>query len=244
MRRMLLTAAMILLLATTAAAARYDLELDPDLANAQFGTLVREAGMVAAYRAVAPAEPAGLTGFDIGISASAVRIDSELWNLALRDNDAPDYLAVPRIQVRKGLPFGIDVGASYATVVDSDIELFGAEVQYALLEGSTVTPALVVRGSYSTLRGVDELDLETYAADASISKGIAMFTPYAGIGVVRIEGEYKGDETDLQNRLTKQTFNEVRYFGGVQISLALLRLTLDAEYSRFPIYSAKISLGW
>ncbi len=244
MKRMFMALALVLFLAEPAMAAQYDLRFNEGLLNNQFGTIVREAGMLAAYRAVAPAEPAGLLGFDVGISASFVEIDSAIWNQAVRSQDAPSYLTFPRLQVRKGLPFNLDIGASYATVVDSDIELFGAEVQWAPLEGSAITPALAIRGSYSTLVGVDELDLKTYAIDAVVSKGLAMFTPYVGAGLVRIEGKYDGDNATLQQNLRKQTFDEVRFFGGLQTSLALLRLTLDVEYSRMPVYSAKISLGW
>ena len=43
-----------------------------------------------AYRALAPAEPAGVTGFDIGVAASFVKIDSGLWDLAM-DSATTDF---------------------------------------------------------------------------------------------------------------------------------------------------------
>jgi hypothetical protein len=242
MKRIALTLLVTLLATGTAFAAKYDLNFAADFANDQFKSFAREAGAMAAYRGVAPAEPQGLTGFDIGVEASFVDVDSSVWAKAI--NDTPSYLVVPRLHVRKGLPFNIDVGAMYAQVPDSNIALWGGELQVALLEGGTATPALALRGSYSSLSGVDDLDLQTYAADAVLSKGFLMFTPYIGAGVVQIEAEYTGNNPTLQDNLHDQSLTEARYFAGVQASLALLRLTGEIEYLERPIYTVKVSLGW
>ena len=245
MKRIVLTLLVTLLATGTAFAAKYDLNFAAGFANDQFKSFAREAGAMAAYRGVAPAEPQGLTGFDIGVEASFVDIDSSVWNEVLTETtDPPSYLVVPRLHVRKGLPFNIDVGAMYAQVPDSNITLWGGEVQLALLEGTTATPALALRGSYSSLEGVDDLDLQTYAADAVLSKGFLMFTPYIGAGVVQIEAEYTGNNSTLQNELQDQSLTEARYFAGVQASMALLRLTGEIEYLERPIYTVKLSLGW
>jgi hypothetical protein len=245
MKRIVLTLLVTLLATGTAFAAKYDLKFATDFANDQFKSFAREAGAMAAYRGVAPAEPQGLTGFDIGVEASFVDIDSSVWNEVLTETtDPPSYLVVPRLHLRKGLPFNIDVGAMYAQVPDSNITLWGGELQVALLEGTTATPALALRGSYSSLEGVDDLDLQTYAADAVLSKGFLMFTPYIGAGVVQIEAEYTGNISTLQNELQDQSLTEARYFAGVQASMALLRLTGEIEYLERPIYTVKLSLGW
>jgi hypothetical protein len=245
MKRIVLTLLVTLLATGTAFAAKYDLNFAAGFANDQFKSFAREAGAMAAYRGVAPAEPQGLTGFDIGVEASFVDIDSSVWNEVLTETtDPPTYLVVPRLHVRKGLPFNIDVGAMYAQVPDSNITLWGGELQVALLEGTTATPALALRGSYSSLEGVDDLDLQTYAADAVLSKGFLMFTPYIGAGVVQIEAEYTGNNSTLQANLQDQSLTEARYFAGVQASMALLRLTGEIEYLERPIYTVKLSLGW
>lgn len=248
MKRLLVAMLLVGLLAGNAFAAKYDLEIPGNLANDTFGTIVREAGMLAAYRGVAPGEPQGITGFDIGVEASFIEVDTGKWSQVL-GGETTDYLAIPRLHVRKGLPFGLDIGLSYAKVVDSNIELLGGEIQWALLDGTAATPALAFRGSYSTLLGVDDLDLKTMAADAILSKGFLMFTPYIGAGAVRIEGKYDGAEPSLTNPnlptyLADQKMTETRFFGGVQVAMALLRLTAEAEFSEVPVYTAKLSLGW
>lgn len=243
MKRILAGLVLVGLLVSPALAAKYDFEIPTGLANDVFQDVVSEAGVLVAYRGVAPAEPQGLTGFDIGVEVSAIKLDSDKWDQVL-DGDAPSYVGVPKLHVRKGLPFGIDIGASYAALPASNIKILGGELQYAILDGSAATPALALRGHYSKLNGVDDLDLKAYGADAVVSKGFLMFTPYAGAGVLKVEGEYAGTDPILQLQLQDQDETQYRVFGGVQVAIALLRLTVDAEFSEVPVYTAKLSLGW
>jgi hypothetical protein len=244
MKRSIMAVFMILLLAGPAMAAKYDLIFPSTLTDASFKDFVREGGAVAAYRGIAPADPEGLTGFDLGVGASFVDINSSVWNPIVKNGSAPSYLAVPSIHLRKGLPFNFDVGAAYSQIPNSNIKLIGAEVQWALLEGGVAEPAVALRGSYSKLLGVGDFDLHTLALDGVVSKGFAFFTPYVGVGLVRISGSYTGDDPTLKSVLNSHDFTEPRYFAGLQTSLGLVRLTLDAEYLKRPIYTAKVSLGW
>jgi hypothetical protein len=100
------------------------------LGQGEFRSLSKEAGAAIGYRNTAPAEPLGTTGFDAGVEVSAVDIksDSAYWRAAF-GNDAPSYLVLPKVRVRKGLPFGIDVGAMYSFLPDSNVKLYGFEVR-------------------------------------------------------------------------------------------------------------------
>jgi hypothetical protein len=244
MKRLLIALFLLSICTVPAFAAKFDLAIPTDFANSQFKDLVKESGTLIAYRSVAPAEPGGLTGFDIGVEASFFKVDNALWDQVLDTDDVPTYLGVPKLHVRKGLPFDIDLGVSYAMVPNSNIKLIGGEIQYAIMDGSLALPALAVRGHYSTLLGVDDLDLETYGADAVVSKGFFFLTPYVGAGVLRSNGEYTGSNPTLKANLQDQSITTPRVFGGVQIAMALLRFTLDAEFSDIPVYTAKVSLGW
>jgi hypothetical protein len=244
MNRILTALLLVSLCAAPALAGKYDFAIPADLGNETFKSLIKEAGPVVAYRGVAPAEPAGLTGFDIGVETSFVKVDSDLWDLVLDSGDTPGYIGVPKVHVRKGLPFDIDLGVSYAMVPDSNIQVIGGEIQYAIMDGSVALPALALRGHYSTLLGVDDLDLTVYGGDLVLSKGFLFLTPYIGGGVLQTEGEYKGN-TSQSEPLADYRETTQRVFGGVQIAMALLRITLDAEYAdEVPVYTAKLSLGW
>lgn len=237
MKRLLSALVLVSLLAAPAFAGKYDLEITT--AN-KFNDVVKQAGAVIAYRGIAPAEPQGLTGFDIGVESSFFKVDENVWKEVV--SDVPTYLPVPKLHLRKGLPFGIDLGASYSMVPASNIKVIGGELQYAILDGGVALPALSVRGHYSTLLGVDDLDLKTYGADVVASKGVLFLTPYIGAGVMRTDGKYAGELVALQN--LDKSVTTPRVFGGVQIAVALLRLTLDAEFSDVPVYTAKASIGW
>lgn len=247
MKKQLITVLLVLFSCGSAMAAKYDFALDNTILNSEFSTIVREAGMLTAYRAVAPAEPGGITGFDFGLEFSAAEIDNA-WTKAFLNNDAPDYLGVFRLHARKGLPFNLDIGASYLYIPESDVQMLGGEVQWAILDGTAATPALALRGHYSTLLGTDEVDLTSYGADAVLSKGFAFLTPYVGAGVVQIDGKYAGNDPNLVQgglfELQDQSTTEYRGFAGCQITMALVRLTLEAEFSDMPVYTAKLSLGW
>jgi hypothetical protein len=243
MKRILTTLLLLSLCTAPAFAAKFDFAIPTGFGDSELNDMVKEAGTMIAYRGIAPAAPQGLTGFDVGVEASFFKVDTALWDKVL-NTDTPGYLPVPKLHVRKGLPFGIDLGASYAMLPASNIKVVAGEIQYAILDGSVALPALAVRGHYSTLLGVDDLDLKTYGADAVVSKGFLIFTPYAGVGVLRSAGKYAGNDPLLKANLKDQSATTPRIFGGVQMSMALLRLTLDAEFADMPIYTAKVSLGW
>ena len=224
-----------------------DINISPTIIQPEFKSLSKEAGAALAYRNMAPATPLGITGFDIGGEVSAMSIDknSTHWSKAFTNNDAPSYLLIPKIRVRKGLPFGIDVGAMYSYVPSSNIKLYGAELSKSILDGTMATPAVGVRATYTKLAGVNDLGLQTYGVDASISKGFLFITPYAGAGMMWINSEAKGNLKALVPALSKENISVPRVFGGLVISpLPLLGITVEAEYAVRPIYSLKAGVSF
>ncbi|ABQ28177.1 hypothetical protein [Geotalea uraniireducens] len=250
MRKQFFVALCLGLLFAGNAAAR-DINFITGLAQGEFKDLSKEAGAAIAYRNTAPAAPLGITGFDAGVEVSAVDIktgNQNYWEKAFGDK-APSFLYIPKIRVRKGLPFGIDVGAMYSYVPDSNIKIYGAEVSKAILEGSAATPALGVRATYTRLAGVNDLSLQTVGVDASISKGFLIFTPYAGVGGIWIDSEAKGalKAGTLPGGipLAEEKIWQPRGFAGIKITpLPLIGITAEAEYSARPIYSLKAAVNF
>jgi hypothetical protein len=189
-----------------------------------FKDLTADLGAALSYKAIRPAEPMGGLGFDIGFEVSSTKMESNALEQATTDN-APSELLVPKLHVSKGLPFGIDVGAFYTSVPDSNIGLIGGELSYAIFEGGTLSPAVSIRGTYSRLTGVDELDLTTKGLELSVSKGFAMFTPYAGIGQVWIDSQANTSSGLLEDEsLTKN-----KYFLGINFNLGLVNFAAETE---------------
>ena len=201
---MLSFAALSSLLVGSQQARATDLDDLQSLGQRQFQTLVENVGAATHYKAISSAEPLGVIGFDVAVELSVTEIDDEIFDIASGGSFELSRFLLPRIHVHKGLPFGVDLGAFYTAIPDTDFKALGAELKYAFLEGSTLTPAVAFRAHYSVIQGVDELDLTNAGLELSISKGFLMLTPYAGIGVVRTTGtpndvpELREESVDLE----------------------------------------------
>lgn len=210
------------------------------LSQEEFKSLSEEIGLALSYVPLSPAEPLGILGLDIGIGVTAanIREDRSYWTKITED--PPSQMILPKLQIQKGLPFGFDIGAVYAKVPQSNVSMVGGELKWAFISGNAVWPAVAIRGSYTRLLGVDDLDLETIGADLSISKGLAFVTPYAGIGQVWIKSEEK---TNILN-LEKESLSLTKGFIGVKISLLIINFVAQADFSKIPLYSGRINIGF
>jgi hypothetical protein len=192
-----------------------------------FRVLSEDLGASLSHKSVAPGEPLGLLGIDIGVEVTATDLQSSrVYQRATGSSDDMDYLLVPKLHVHKGLPLRLNVDAFYSTVPDSNIELFGGALGFSLLEGGVATPAVTVRATASKLSGVDGLDLDTQGVELTISKGFALLTPYAGIGRVHVTSEPTGVAASA---LRKESFDLDKIFAGLNINLGLLNFAFEAD---------------
>ena len=135
---------------------------------------------------------------------------------------------------------GIDAGAIFATVPGSNITLYGGEVKWAILKGTIVSPAVAVRGTYTALTGVDDIDMSTYGLDASVSKGFGPLTPYGGLGQVWIKSSENSDIVTLDDVSTSST----KLFLGAKLKILLLSLVFQADISDVNMYSARANISF
>ena len=236
-----ITFATVILMFLAQHAAAMDISIPETATQGAFKDFVKEAGYALSFNPMAPAAPLNITGFDISVEVVGTDIEDtkQYWEMFVDDKDVISILPVPRLHVQKGLPKNIDVGAIYASVPDSNISLWGLELKWAILEGSAATPAVAIRGSFSKLTGVDELDLNTMAADVLISKGFLMLTPYAGASVVKVSGKEKSDEVSLDS----ETATLFRLIGGVEFSpLPLLVINGELSMGEIMQYGLKVGL--
>ncbi len=215
-----------------------DIKLISGITQSEFESFVKEFGTASLFNPMTPAEPLGLTGFDISVEGIMTDInDSDAyWKKFFGGEEPYSYIPASRLHVQKGMPFGMDVGAMYVAIPGSNIKLWGLEAKYTFFEGNVITPALSTRLSYSSLLGVDDISLNTMSLDLLISKGFMTFTPYAGISLNKIDGNEQSDVVILNNVEETQT----RLLLGVQFSLMPL-LIIDGEVSfgEVPQYGLK-----
>ncbi|MGA7596187.1 MAG: hypothetical protein WCA64_13415 [Gallionella sp.] len=204
-----------------------------NLAQPAFKDFADDLGAALSYKPITPTAPLGITGFDIGLEATSTKIR----NLgAATNNSSSTNLVVPKLHVYKGLPLGFDIGAFYSAVPTTNIKFYGGELRYAILEGGMAVPAVGIRGALTKLTGVNQLDLNTKSLDVSISKGFAIFTPYAGVGTVWVDGTPNGI-----SGLTKVSDRENKVFAGGNLNFGVANVALEYDKTgSAPSYSAKL----
>ena len=194
-----------------------------NLTQQEFRLLAEDLGGAFSYHPQTPSEPLGITGFDVGAALSLSQIrNTTVWEKATTDS-VPSYVPVPTLRLDKGLPMGFDVGLMYATVPGSNVDLWGAQARWALLQGGIAEPAVGIRASYTKLSGVEQADLNTKGLDISISKGFAVLTPYGGIGRVWVDAE------PHVAGLQKEDFSLNRFFVGAGFKVVLFNMNAELD---------------
>ncbi|MGH8641704.1 MAG: hypothetical protein ACRET6_08325 [Burkholderiales bacterium] len=208
------------------------------LNQGQFRLLSEDLGGAFSYHPQTPAEPLGFPGLDIGVAVTGAKLKNrEIAELASSES-VESTILIPTVRANVGLPLRFDVGAMYAWVPDSDIRYYGGELRFAILRGDAATPAIGLRGSFTKVTGVDQLDLDTRGLDLSISKGFGPLTPYAGFGKVWVDSVPKGVPT-----LQKEEFDLNKVFVGLGMNFAGLNINLEADKTGdVPAYSLKLGL--
>lgn len=224
--RRILVSALLCLSAAPAFAGGPDFSVScavPGTCQSDFREVTKDITAVAGYKALGPAEATGITG--IGVDAYGAYSSTQnkaAWQNLTGTNVSG--VGVAGVAVQKGLPFGFDVGASYVAVPGTSARLWGVEVRYAILQGGVAEPAIAVRAAYTGSSGIDNFKFSTTSVDASISKGFAIVTPYAGAGWVRGKAD-----PDASTGLKDETVNRAKLFAGMRVSFVIFELTPEYE---------------
>jgi len=205
------------------------------LSQSEFRALSKDLGAALSYKPLTPTTPLGITGFDVGLAVTATKIEnSDLLQRAGAGNHST--LPVPSLRVNKGLPLDIDVGLMVGAVPGTNVRLYGGELRYAIVSGGAALPAIGIRGSYTKLTGVDQLDFDTKGVDLSISKGFLMFTPYGGIGKVWASSTPNGIPA-----LSKESLSLNKVFVGANLNFGLMNLAFEGDRTgKASSYGAKL----
>jgi len=247
MKRIVITMLFVFVIAVPALA-NTDITLPSGFSQDDFKGLSRDLGLAISYVPLATAEPLGgvLPHIDLGVEATSTSIDknASYWKAISNypgNSEIPSDLVMPKVHLQVGLPIvPIDLGIVYGEAPSTNIKFTGYEVKWSILQGSTVSPAVALRGAYTTLTGVTDLDISTKSADLSISKGFAMFTPYGGYGMVWIDSK----PTSPNNpSLTEETLNESKWFIGCKITFFyFINLVAEADFAKVNSYSARLNV--
>ena len=224
--------------AAAAPAWAQDIDRIQVLTQEEFRLLSEDLAGALSYRPLVPTTPLGTTGFDIGLALTLAKIaNTEVLERATSGN-APSTIPVPTLRAHKGLPLGFDIGLLYAQVPESNIKYYGGELRYAIFSGGVTMPAVGVRGNFTQVRGIDQMDFRTRGVDLSVSKGFVMATPYAGVGYVWAKSDPKGN-----GGLSHEDIGIGKFFVGIGINFVLTNFVIEADRTgQVSALSAKVGV--
>lgn len=235
---------LILLLASLAAVpVQASWEVSPDATLEDFQAFHSRFSSGAYFYPRHGAAPLGLIGFEVYADATYDEgFDDEPFNDTAIDGELRGgFLSVARIGARKGLPGGIDLGVSYGRALEGDVDLLSAEIQYAILKGGLVKPALSLRVTGSRSMGSQTYDLDQYGAEVLLSKGFAVLTPYVGAGIVYSRGTL--DRGPLLPGFEEEETRGVVY-GGLTLNLLLPKITVEIEKAEVVQGAVRVGIGF
>jgi hypothetical protein len=188
---------------------------------------------------LAPAEPLGLTGFELLLAAGGPQVDTDAhwWRSGVTGNTVGGTLVAPRVLVRKGLPFRLDVGAQGGSLLG--YRFWGGELRWAAMEGGSLSPALGVRVAYARLTGAP-LRLSSVQAQVEVSKGFAFLTPYAALGFRDARGTAAAGG---EGGSVHASDSRVTGVAGVRVSLLPFQLVGEVRQGRRRGYFVGLGVG-
>jgi hypothetical protein len=140
----------------------------------------------------AGAASAGARGFYVGLSTTTttLRSSQRYWSRGTVGGDpgqeynqhVDPFLVWNRLQVRKGLPFGFELGSSLGFGLHTSLWVLSAELKVALFEGFRsglgALPDVSLRGVTQALIGSSEVTLRENAFDVTLSKPFVLAQQY------------------------------------------------------------------
>lgn len=224
--------------------------------NDLVGDLLKTVGGAADHRAYMPATPLGmLLGFDIGIDGTYFPFPSSFTNALSQASgqtgaQLPSGLFLPKLNLHKGLPLGIDVGGSLMALSSGSTRVFSSyalDVKWAFFD-QPVLPTIAARLSYSSNK-IYFINTSALTLDAVASKDLLIVDPYVGLGLQRwmgsltVPGNIPQPPAGVSTDASGMNFHA---YVGAQLKLTVFRLTAQAEYSTagFTTFGGKLSFGF
>jgi hypothetical protein len=212
------------------------------------GSLVQTVALGADHRAYQSAAPLGaVIGLDLGVDLTSISAPAE-FQQAIQLAGAgtpPSAIPLPRLNIRKGFPFKLDVGFSYVAFQENS--LLGFDAQYALLKGGAASFAAALRGSY-TMADLFFMQTRTMKLDAVISKNFLLIEPYVGAGVIRYSGEVvvPTGQSLAPGISAEDSGATGHFFVGLPLKLAILHITAeyDLNFAGVNTFGVKTSLSF
>ncbi len=210
-------------------------------------SLVQTVAIGGDYRAFQSAAPLGaVIGLDVGIEVAMIHTPDDFRSAmqSTTNQEVPDFLPLPRLNIHKGLPYNVDLGFTFITY--SGYSVIGGSVKYAILPGGASTPAVAVRASYD-VNSLFYLNTKTFKFDALISKNLVLLEPYLGFGIQAISGDVQVAAGQSLPTGVSGTYSAVpaHFYVGTPLKFGLLHVTgeYDHSFAGISTYGLKVSIS-
>ena len=189
------------------------------------------------HRAYRSATNLGPIGFDVGVDVTMISFPTAFTDaLALGGASAstiPSSFPVPRLNIHKGLPWGLDIGGSYIALAGTSV--IGIDAQWRFLNNAAL-PALSVRAGYTSFSSEEFfVNSSSFKLDVIASKNLFLIDPYIGAGLEVGGGELNvsttiADTLPATISASSSVFSP-HIFVGVPLKLFILQFVGEFDYS-------------
>lgn len=223
--------------------------------QATFDWVVRELAVTLAAPPTHSVASLGMFEFEISTDHrltfvhDATGAGSSPWSALTEDGEASAVQYIPRVVVRKGLPYSFEVGGNVGWLAGSRQFVVGGYGRWAVLDGWTKVPDAAIQLSYDAYVGNDQLDLGvfqmalsvgyTFETRSALSATGSQFSPFVGYAFLMahaqpvLEVEGVGPVTawakDAAAGVDPREFRFHRFFGGMQIRTGQVQFRIAAD---------------
>ncbi|MGE0614663.1 MAG: hypothetical protein AB7P04_03405 [Bacteriovoracia bacterium] len=237
----------VALISSLGTAAHADFTYDPAQLSALTTSLkdamLKTAGYQTEHRSYRSATPLGVAlGLDVGVDVTLVSFSDDFRSaLTTVGNSGSNSssLPLPRLNIHKGLPAGIDLGFSW--IAYGGYSLIGFDLQWAFVRSPMLS--LAARTSYTKAK-LSYINSNTLSFDVLGSLPIGIIDPYLGFGLQTARGSLNFDTGTLPIS-GDGSYAAGHLFFGLPIKLFILKLTAEynMNFSGYSTYGAKLSFA-
>ncbi|MCO4760276.1 MAG: hypothetical protein KC502_02155 [Myxococcales bacterium] len=240
-------------LATEARAGGLDLDFrafyDPNRAveertqSKAYQSLMSELSLAMGSRMVGPAASLGALGIEAAYELSIVGTNASASYWKDTASSPQSSVMTGQLRVRKGLPYGLQLGANLTHLYDSNMWAIGTEMNMSLVDGFANIPDLAVRSSINVVLGNADLGMLIVGADAVLSKsfgiaGILSLQPWASysfaythVSTHQIDVYPNASSITPDLMLLKQ-INDTSHRAAFGLRIVVTRVSLGFEFLR------------
>ncbi len=225
-----------------------------------YESLMSEVSLAMGPRMVGPAASLGGLGIEAAYELSFVQINAsnDYW---VDSASSPEpTLTTGQLRVRKGMPYGIQLGGSLTHMTDSNLWAMGTEFNMSLVDGFVNVPDVSLRASVETVLGNADLSMLIVGADLVVSKsfgiaGLLALQPWAGYSFVFTHVQthqidvYVGDTAIEPEKMLLEQIQHFSHRAAFGLRVVVTRVSIGGEFMRsftddLNVISAKIGVDF